>query len=131
MLLNNSDFHLPYNQKLVARAKELRKNATIPEKKLWQEYLRFLKLRFLRQRPIDNFIVDFYCVSCRLVIEIDGDSHFTEEGQKYDIERTKILEGYGLTVIRFTNEQVMNHFEGVCAEIERLLIPPTPLEKGG
>ncbi|MDB9447512.1 endonuclease domain-containing protein [Anabaena sp. CS-542/02] len=126
MLLNKSDFHLPYHQKLVAIAKELRKNATIPEKKLWQEYLHFLKHRFLRQRPIDNFIVDFYCASCRLIIEIDGDSHFTEEGQEYDLERTKILEGYGLTVVRFTNEQVMNRFEGVCAEIERLLIPPTP-----
>ncbi|MCZ2207812.1 endonuclease domain-containing protein [Cylindrospermopsis raciborskii] len=119
MLLNNSDFHLPYNQKLVAKAKELRKKATIPEQKLWQEYLRFLKPRFLRQRPIDNFIVDFYCASCQLVIEIDGDSHFTQEGQKYDFERTKILEGYGLTVVRFTNDQVMNHFERVCAEIER------------
>lgn len=122
MLLNNSDFHLPYNQKLVAKAKELRKRATIPEQKLWQEYLRFLKPRFLRQRPIDNFIVDFYCASCRLVIEIDGDIHLTEESQEYDLERTKILEGYGLMVVRFTNEQVMNHFEGVCAEIERLLI---------
>ncbi len=65
------------------------------------------------------------------MLPIDGDSHFTKEGQEYDLERTKILEGYGLTVIRFTNEQVMNHFEGVCAEIEGLLIPPTPLEKGG
>ncbi len=72
MPLNNSDFHLPYNQKLITRAKELRKNATIPEKKLWQEYLRFLKPRFLRQRSIDNFIVDFYCASCKFVIEIDG-----------------------------------------------------------
>lgn len=126
MPLNNSDFHLPYNQKLTTRAKELRKNATRPEKKLWQEYLRFLKPRFLRQRPIDNFIVDFYCASCKLVIEIDGYSHFTEEGQEYDLERTKILEGYGLTVIRFTNDEVMNSFEGVCAEIERLIaISPT------
>jgi very-short-patch-repair endonuclease len=132
MSLNNSDFHLPYNQKLITRAKELRKNATMPEKKLWYEYLRFFKPRFLRQRPIDNFIVDFYCASHKLVIEVDGDSHFTEEGQEYDLERTKILEGYGLTVIRFTNDQVMNSFEGVCTEIERLiLIPPTPLQKGG
>lgn len=129
MLLNKSDFHLPYNQKLVARAKELRKNATIPEEKLGQEYLRFLKSRFLRQRPIDNFIVDFYCASCRLVIEIDGHSHLTEEGQEYDLERNKILEGYGLTFVRFTNERSMNHFEGVCAEIERLLIPPPPLKR--
>jgi very-short-patch-repair endonuclease len=121
MSLNNSDFHLPYNQKLVAKAKELRKNATLPEKKLWGEYLRFLKPRFLRQRPINNFIVDFYCASCQLVIEIDGESHFTEEGKEYDLERTKILEGYGLRVIRFTNDQVMNHFEAVCAEIERLI----------
>ena len=121
MSLNKSDFHLPYNQQLVIRAKQLRKNATIPEKKLWHEYLRFCKPRFLRQRIIDHFIVDFYCASCKLVIEIDGDTHFTEEGQKYDHERTKILEGYGLRVIRFTNDEVLNSFDSVCTEIEGLI----------
>lgn len=123
--LNDSDFHLPYNQNLVERAKQLRKNMTPAEKKLWYEYLRSFKFRVLRQRPIDHFIVDFYCPSLKLVIEIDGDTHFTTYGQEYDIERTRILEGYGLRVMRFTNQQVMNEFEVVCGMIEHS-IPPSP-----
>ncbi|HBR74940.1 MAG TPA: endonuclease, partial [Cyanobacteria bacterium UBA11159] len=55
---------------------------------------------------IDHFIVDFYCPSLKLVIEVDGESHFTDEEKAWDRERTERLEGYGLTIIRFTNEQV-------------------------
>jgi very-short-patch-repair endonuclease len=105
--LNNSDFHLPYNSALIDRARELRKNMTAAEKKLWYGYLRTFKFKVFRQRPIDHFIVDFYCPSLKLVIEIDGDSHFTDEGKEYDQERTQRLEGYGLTVLRFTNQQVL------------------------
>ncbi len=121
--LNNSDFHLPYNPVLVTRAKELRKNMTAAEKKLWYGYLRTFKFKVLRQRPIEHFIVDFYCSSLKLVIEIDGDSHFTDEGKEYDQERTQRLEGYGLRVIRFTNQQILRDFESVCEEIQGL-IPP-------
>jgi very-short-patch-repair endonuclease len=116
--LLQSDFHLPYNQKLVARAKELRKNMTPAEKKLWNEYLKNFKFRILRQRPIDNFIVDFYCPSLKLVIEVDGDSHFTSEGKDYDLERTDILKGHGLKIVRFTNSEVLNNFESVCQILE-------------
>jgi len=123
-------FHLPYNPKLVERAKSLRTNPTLAEQKLWLEYLQTFKFRVLRQRPIDNFIVDFYCAALKLVIEVDGAGHFTEEGKAYDLERTSILEGYGLRVIRFTNAQVMNQFEGVKREIEEL-IPLNPPWEGG
>ncbi|MEG4535481.1 DUF559 domain-containing protein [Microcoleus sp. D2_18a_D3] len=78
--LNDSNFHLPYNPKLIPIAKQLRKNPTPAEKKLWQDFLRNFPFRVLRQRPIDNFIVDFYCAALQLGIEIDGESHFTEEG---------------------------------------------------
>jgi adenine-specific DNA methylase/very-short-patch-repair endonuclease len=115
--------HLPYNKKLVDRAKELRKNMTPAEKKLWHEYLKHCSDRFWRQRPIDHFIVDFYCPARYLVIEIDGASHDSEEAQAYDSERTQILEGYGLKVLRFTNQEVLESFEGVCAVIEN---PPRP-----
>ena len=115
--LNNSDFHLPYNPTLLPRAKELRKNMTAAEKKLWKGYLRTLKYRVLRQRPIDYFIVDFYCPKLKLVIEIDGESHFTDEGKAYDQERTERLEGYGLKVIRFTNQEVLNNFEGIYEKL--------------
>jgi len=121
--LNETDFHLPYNPALVARAKELRKNMTPAEKKLWYQYLKTFEFRVLRQRPIDHFIVDFYCPTLKLVIEIDGESHFTDEGQDYDRERTQRLEGHGLQVLRFTNQQVLKSFENVCGEIQAL-IPP-------
>ena len=90
----------------------------------------------LRQRPIDNFIVDFYCAALGLVIEIDGDSHFTEEGKVYDAERTSVLEGYGLRVVRFTNVEVFQEFEGVCWRLEGLVgelsdPPQPPLRRGG
>ncbi|MDB9305584.1 MULTISPECIES: endonuclease domain-containing protein [Cyanophyceae] len=125
-----SNFHLPYNPQLVERAKTLRKNMTKAEKKLWYDYLRNFQFRVHRQRPIDNFIVDFYCPNLSLVIEVDGESHSTDLAQNYDRERTQILEGYGLRIIRFTNQEVLNAFAGVCATIEEL-IPPTPLKKGG
>ena len=105
-------YFLPYNPKLIEKAREMRKNPTFNrggEMKVW------------RQKPIDNFIVDFYCPKLKLVIEVDGDSHFTEDGTLYDAQRTLILEGYGLSVIRFTNDEVINCFEGVCAKIEDLL----------
>ena len=111
---------LAYNKNLNARARELRKNMTPAEKKIWQ-FLRTLPHQVLRQRIIDNFIVDFYCARFKLIIEIDGDSHYTEESFVYDMERTKVLEGYGIKIIRFTNNDVMNNYEDVCDEILRLI----------
>jgi very-short-patch-repair endonuclease len=124
-MLNDSDFHLPYNPALNSRAKELRKNMTPAERKFWHKYLRTFQFKVYRQRPIDYFIVDFYCPSLKLVIEVDGESHYTDEGKDYDRERTQRLEGYGIKVIRFSNQEVLNEFEGVCDEIERM-IPPSP-----
>jgi len=118
--LKQSDFHLPYNPELIARAKELRKNMTPAEKKLWYGDLRTFKFRVFRQRPINHFIVDFYCAALKLVIEIDGDSHFTETAQIRDLKRTEILKGYELTVMRFTNQEVLNNFDTVCEQIDPL-----------
>ena len=112
--------YLPYNKNLVPRAKELRKNMTLAEKKLWYDYLRDFKYRVHRQRPIDNFIVDFYCPQLKLVIEVDGDSHYTENAQEYDRQRTEILQGYGLKVIRFNNHDVLDNLAGVVTIIEEL-----------
>jgi len=92
------------------------------EQKLWQKYLRRCSVRVLRQRPIDNFIVDFYIPKCKLVIEVDGNSHFTAEGSARDAERTLVLEGLGLQVIRFNNAEVENSFEGVCGKIEEEIL---------
>ncbi|AOX00811.1 endonuclease [Moorena producens PAL-8-15-08-1] len=118
-------FHLPYNSKLVTRARELRKTMTPAERKLWSDYLKKFKFRVLRQRPIGNFIVDFYCAAFKLVIEVDGEYHSTQSAQVYDQERTQIIKGYGLKVIRFTNDEVLHNFEAVCDRISSE-IPPSP-----
>ena len=110
--------YLPYNPRLVERAKELRKNMTPAERKIWLGFLRSFRFRVLPQRPIDNYIVDFYCASLKLVIEIDGERHYTEKGKLYDAERYGILASYGLRVLRFTNRDIMNNFETVCQKIE-------------
>lgn len=101
---------LPYNKTLTDRAREHRKNPTKAESKIWNEVLRmrqFAEYKFLRQKPIDNYIVDFYCSELRLVIEIDGDSH--AETVEYDAERTKILQTLGLSVVRYTNDDVIRN----------------------
>ena len=110
---------LPYNSNLIPRAKELRKNATPQEKHLWYDYLHSYPVRFQRQKPIDSFIVDFYCHAARLVIELDGSQHYTEEGKAYDAERTRIMTGFGLTVLRFSNTEIDRSFGAVCDKIDR------------
>lgn len=103
--------------------KELRNGATPAEKHLWK-YLKGKKLdgkRFLRQHSILNFIVDFYCASERLIIELDGQGHFTEEGMEYDEKRTQLLEELGHRVIRFENKYVFEHTESVLLTIQENL----------
>ena len=119
--LITTGFHLPYNPELIERAKELRKNMTEAEKKLWKEYLRNFKYRVLKQHPIDHYIVDFYCSKLKLVIEVDGGIHDKIDQKEYDKQRTLFLNTYGLTVIRFRNEEVMNDFEKVCKKISNFL----------
>jgi very-short-patch-repair endonuclease len=120
--LITTGYHLPYNPKLKERARELRKNMTKAEKRLWYGLLRNLKYNVLRQKPIDNYIVDFYCPRLRLVIEVDGDAHSKEEAKVYDEKRTAVLEGYRLKVLRFMNYDVLKSFEGVCQKINDEII---------
>lgn len=114
-------YFLPYNRDLVTFARQMRKKMTPAERKLWYDYLREAPVKVLRQRPIDNFIVDFYIASRKLVIEVDGGGHFTAAGIKRDKFRTEELEKYGLTVIRFTNSEVLNSFASVVSSIEEYL----------
>ena len=107
-----------YDLSKIDFAKELRKNATPEENHLWYDFLSTYPIRFQRQKAIDNFIADFYCHRAKLIIEIDGSQHFTEEGKAKDNFRTEVLETYGLTVLRFTNNQVNTNFRGVCAFID-------------
>jgi len=102
----------------------LRKNATPQEKKLWYRFLKFQKLHFYRQKPLDRFIVDFYCPKLKLVIELDGGHHLDEYQKGYDEERSEVLGSYGLQVIRFTNYQIDFEFNFVCTKITKLLQYP-------
>src|SRR5688572_30473164 len=106
-------YHVP----LKPSARALRRDPTPAERKLWYEFLCTLPQRFSRQKPLGNYIADFYCSSRRLVIEIDGDSHFNDAAERHDAIRTAALEKTGLRVVRFTNDEVMQDFEGVCAEV--------------
>ena len=119
--LITTGFHLPYNASLISRAKEMRRNMTNAEKKLWKDYLRNFKYRVLRQRLIDHYIVDFYCAKLKLVIEVDGGVHNNKIQKEYDKQRTIFLNTYGLTVIRFKNEEIQNDFEKVCKKIQSFL----------
>ncbi|MBQ8381653.1 MAG: endonuclease domain-containing protein [Clostridia bacterium] len=112
---------LNYNEKNIPLAKNLRKNAAPQENHLWYDFLSKYKIRFQRQKAIDNFIADFYCHKAKLVIEIDGAQHYTAEGKQNDEFRTEILEGYDLRVIRFTNYQIDHNFDGVCKYIDRIV----------
>ena len=113
---------LPYNKSNTPKARKLRKALTPQEKRLWYNYLSDYRPRFLRQKPIGSYIVDFYCHKARLVIEIDGAHHFTTEGHSADNRRTEALEEFGLIVIRFSNAQIEHDFMGVCLEIHQAVI---------
>ena len=110
-----------YDKRNIPLAKTLRKDATPQEKHLWYDFLSGYPVRFQRQKAIDHFIADFYCHQARLIVEIDGSGHYTPEGERQDAFRTEVLEDYGLTVIRFTNRQVDENFEGVCAYIDMVV----------
>ena len=107
-----------HNPALTQRARELRKNMTREEKQLWYQFLRTYPLRFLRQKVIDNYIVDFYCHEARLVIELDGSQHYEKAGLLRDQIRTEWIEQRGLAVLRIPNNAVWENFEGVCAYID-------------
>ena len=109
-----------HNPKIVPTAKMLRKNMTKEERHLWYDYLRTHPVRFSRQKVLGKYIADFYSAQARLVIELDGGGHYTEEARQYDVERTAFLEAYGLTVIRIPNNEVISNFRGVCDYIDMM-----------
>ena len=110
-----------HNKEIVPTAKMLRKNMTKEEKHLWYDFLRTYPKRFIRQKIIGNYIVDFYCASARLVIELDGSGHYTKEVIEYDKKRTAFLEEYGLTVLRIPNTEIHKNFYNVCEYIDGLV----------
>lgn len=105
----------PYNKNLKQASRDLRNNMTDAEKFLWSKIRnkQILGVQFYRQKPILNFIVDFYCPSANLVIECDGSQHYTDEGLEADRIRDHALEQLGLKVLRFDNRQVMGEIDAV------------------
>ena len=127
-----------YNKANIPLAKELRKNMTPWERKLWYEFLRSYPIRFQRQKAIGNFIVDFFCAQANLVVELDGGGHYYVKQQQADAERTRQLESMGLKVVRICNLDVDRNFRGVCAflddEVQKSLPqsakPTAPSQRG-
>jgi very-short-patch-repair endonuclease len=112
---------IDYRRRLKGSARLLRRDPTPAERKLWYEFLRDLPQRFTRQKPLGEYIADFYCASSLLVIEVDGDSHYTIAGATHDTRRDAALARQGLRVIRFTNLEVTQQFEAVCERIRGAL----------
>ena len=108
---------LPYKNTLIPYAKELRRNATAQENHLWYDFLRSYPVRFQRQKTISGFIADFYCHQAKLIIEVDGSQHYTQDGQLYDLERSAVLSKFGLYVLRFSNTEIDTCFQTVCDNI--------------
>ena len=100
----------PFNNKILRdRRRDLRKNQTKAEEKMWQmlRNRKFRRLRFVRQFSVGPYILDFYCPSIRLAIELDGQIHSKKDSQIYDQERTRYLENFNIKVVRFKNEEVI------------------------
>ena len=113
-----------YNAKpiIFERAKAMREQMTTAEKSVWHllSSKKMCGLRFKAQHPIDIFIADFYCHALKLVIEIDGEIHHSNDQKEYDINREAELERFGIKVIRFTNMEVEQDIEKVRREIEKI-----------
>ncbi len=109
------------NNKLLPLAKELRRDMTPEERHLWYDFLRSYPIKIYKQRIIGRFVVDFYCHKAKLVIELDGSQHYTDDGMAYDAERTALLNSCELHVIRFSNSDVKTNFENVCAAIDEII----------
>ena len=112
---------LPHNSKNLSKARELRKNMTAEERHLWYDFLQTYPVKIMKQKSIGNYIVDFFCESAGLVIEIDGSQHYEENGMHYDQARTEFLESLGLKMVRFSNLDINQNFRAVCEYLDRII----------
>jgi very-short-patch-repair endonuclease len=115
---------LPYDRRLRERSQRLRKSMTAAEKLLWSK-IRMKQVKghwFYRQKPIGEYIADFYCPKAKLVVEVDGGQHYSNEIVEYDKVRNEYMTGLGLRVIRFTNVEVLKNIKGVIEAIEGSIV---------
>ena len=113
--------NIPKDNTKLEKARKLRRKMTPHERKLWYLFLRKYPVKIYKQRIIDKYIVDFYCASAKLVIEIDGSQHYEEQGKTYDKERSAVLDSYGLKVIRYSNREIDREFSAVCEQIDQII----------
>ena len=106
------------NGNLSENARRLRKNMTPEEKQLWYQFLKDLPVTIHRQRVIGPYIVDFYCASAKLIIELDGSQHYEPKGMEYDRRRDAFFQNHGILVLRFSNLDVLQNLSGVCQQID-------------
>jgi very-short-patch-repair endonuclease len=116
----------PYNRSLKPFSRRLRSNMTDAERMLWQRLRgkQVQGLQFYRQKPLLNYIVDFYCPKAGLVIELDGSQHLESEGRRKDAQRDRALAELGLRILRFDDRQVLAETEAVVEVIYRAVNPP-------
>ena len=110
------------NSSLTSNAQSLRKGMTKEERKLWYDFLKKLPVTINRQKTIGKYIVDFYCAEAKLVIELDGSQHYEEQGKAADEQRDAELIELGLTVVRYTNQEINRNFNGVCEDLMRRIL---------
>jgi very-short-patch-repair endonuclease len=121
------DMHVGAKPELFQYAQEMRKNPTDSEKLLWNilRKMRHKGFIFRRQHPVDIFIADFYCHKLKLIIEVDGGVHNSDQAKEYDDGRSGELEKYGLNILRFTNEQVLKETDKVTSHIQNYISSQT------
>jgi len=110
-------------------ARALRRDMTREERRLWYDFLRTYPVRFMRQRPIDRYILDFYCAAAKLAVELDGSQHYDAAGPAADAERDAVLRSWGITVLRIPNNAITENFPGVCEAVDaavRARLPKKP-----
>jgi very-short-patch-repair endonuclease len=119
-----SSSYFPYLIPLTDRARKQRKHPTPAERLFWEAVRnkRFMKLKFIRQKPLLSFIADFYCAKLKLAVEIDGDVHEAQE--EYDQFRTSELEKRGIRVIRYTNIEVIHDLNTVMLDLKEKITTP-------
>ena len=106
-----------HNPNLTPNARTLRKEMTKEERHLWYDFLKNYPVMVHRQKVVDRYIVDFYIANRKLVIELDGVQHSTPDSIEYDQARENVLSKWGMVVVRYTNRQVDQQFNGVCQDI--------------
>jgi very-short-patch-repair endonuclease len=114
-----TDMHYGASKTIFQYAESLRKNMTMAEKIIWERLCKNQHgVRIRRQHPVWKYIADYYCHNLKLIIEIDGGIHLSKENKEYDIGREITLNQFGIEIIRFTNDQVINEIEHVIEVID-------------